>query len=128
MKRILFAIVMFAFSTVLMPGMSLVDSDNTKTRIETDTQFTTGTMGYERTIHPYVLEVYLLNRTGEVEFSLFNIGVCEVYIIDNSGQTVDYSSVDTEIPSTVYLSTNGPGYYSVVVVSDICYAQGHFTL
>ncbi len=35
MKRILFAIVMFAFSTVLMPGMSLVDSDNTKTRIET---------------------------------------------------------------------------------------------
>ena len=52
----------------------------------------------------------------------------KVYIIDSSNQLVDYTSINTDIVPTSYLSTNGPGSYYLVIVSDTCYAEGYFTL
>lgn len=127
MKKILFAIAMLAVSAVIMAGMSNPNSDKEKERIETVKKVVTGGL-IPRSIDSYVIDAYLLLRTGEVEVSLFNTGESEVYIIDSTGQTVDYTSVITDIPSTIYLSTNGPGSYYLVVVSETCYAEGDFTL
>ena len=127
MKKILFAIAMLAINTVIMSGMSNPNSDKEKERIETEKQVFFGGL-IPRSIDSYVIDAYLFLRTGEVEVSLFNTGESEVFIIDSTGQTVDYSSINTDILSTIYLSTNGPGSYYLVIVSETCYAEGYFTL
>lgn len=127
MKKYLLAIAMLAVSAVIMSGMSNPNSDKEKERIETVKKVVTGGL-IPRSVDSYVIDAYLLLRTGEVEVSLFNTGESEVYIIDSTGQTVDYTSVITDIPSTIYLSTNGPGSYYLVIVSDTCYAEGYFSI
>lgn len=127
MKKIIAAISMLAISTVIMFGMSNTNSDQEKKRIETDKQIFTGGL-IPRSTDSYVIDAYLLLRTGDVEISLSNIGESEVYVLDSTGQIVDYSSVNTDVPSTLYLSTNGSGSYYLVIVSDTCYAEGYFTL
>lgn len=117
---------MLAISTFAMFGTSVRNSEEVKTRIET---VVTG-KGNDlvRTQPPYQLEAYLITRTGEVEVDLFGLGSSEIYIIDSNGQTIDYSYVNTDVPLTIYLSTNGPGNYYLVIISDTCYAEGYFTL
>lgn len=127
MKKILLAIAMLAISTVIMSGMSNTNSDKEKERIDTDIQIGKGGL-YGRTMDSYELDAYLFLRTGEVEVNLFNVGETEIYILDSTGRTIDYTYVNTDIPSTIYLSTNGPGSYYLVIVSDTCYAEGYFTL
>ena len=127
MKKIIAAISMLAISTVIMFGMSNTNSDQEKKRIETEKQIFTGGL-IPRSTDSYVIDAYLLLRTGDVEISLSNIGESEVYVLDSTGQIVDYSSVNTDVPSTLYLSTNGSGSYYLVIVSDTCYAEGYFTL
>lgn len=118
---------MLAISTVIMSGMSNTNSDKEKERIDTDIQIGKGGL-YGRTMDSYELDAYLFLRTGEVEVNLFNVGETEIYIVDSTGRTIDYTYVNTDIPSTIYLSTNGPGSYYLVIVSDTCYAEGYFTL
>lgn len=127
MKKILFAIAMLVVSTFTMFGISNMSSDEEKKRIDTDIQIGKGGL-YGRTMDSYELDAYLFLRTGEVEVNLFNVGASEVYIVDSTGRTIDYTYVNTDIPSTIYLSTNGPGSYYLVIVSDTCYAEGYFTL
>ena len=126
MKKILLAIAMLAISTFAMFGTSVRNSEEVKTRIET-VVFGKGN-DLVRSPVPYELEAYLITRTGEVEVNLFGLGFSEVYIIDSYGQTVDYSYVNTNTPTTVYLSTSGPAYYSVVIFTDTYYAEGHFMI
>lgn len=127
MKKILFAIAMLVVSTFTMFGISNMSSDEEKKRIDTDIQIGKGGL-YGRTMDSYELDAYLFLRTGEVEVNLFKVGETEIYIVDSTGRTVDYTYVNTDIPSTIYLSTNGPGSYYLVIVSDTCYAEGYFTL
>lgn len=126
MKKILLAIAMLAISTFAMFGTSVRNSEEVKTRIET-VVFGKGN-DLVRSPVLYELEAYLITRTGEVEVNLFGLGFSEVYIIDSYGQTVDYSYVNTDTPTTVYLSTSGPAYYSVVIFTDTYYAEGHFMI
>lgn len=126
MKKILLAIAMLAISTFAMFGTSVRNSEEVKTRIET-VVFGKGN-DLVRSPVPYELEAYLITRTGEVEVNLFGLGFSEVYIIDSYGQTVDYSYVNTDTPTTVYLSTSGPAYYSVAIFTDTYYAEGHFMI
>ena len=126
MKKILLAIAMLAISTFAMFGTSVRNSEEVKTRIET-VVFGKGN-DLVRSSVPYELEAYIITRTGEVEVNLFGLGFSEVYIIDSYGQTVDYSYVNTDTPTTVYLSTSGPAYYSVVIFTDTYYAEGHFMI
>lgn len=126
MKKILLAIAMLAISTFAMFGTSVRNSEEVKTRIET-VVFGKGN-DLVRSPVPYELEAYIISRTGEVEVNLFGLGFSEVYIIDSYGQTVDYSYVNTDTPTTVYLSTSGPAYYSVVIFTDTYYAEGHFMI
>lgn len=127
MKKILFAIAMLAVSTFTMFGISNMSSDEEKKRIDTQTLIGKGGM-YDRSMNSYELSAYLFLRTGEVEVNLFNVGESEVYIVDSTGRTIDYTYINTGIPSTIYLSTNGPGSYYLVIVSETCYAEGYFTL
>lgn len=127
MKKILLAIAMLAISTVIMSGMSNQNSNKEKERIETVKKAVTGGL-IPRSMDFNVINAYLFLKTGEVEVNLFSLGLSEVYIIDSYGQTVDHSYVNTDTPTTVYLSTNGPGNYCLVIVSDTCYAEGYFTL
>ena len=117
---------MLALSICSVFGMIRTDSEEVKDRIVTDGNFLTG--DYERSMHSYEIEAYLLPKTGEVEVNLCKVGLSEVYIIDSTGQTIDYSYVNTDLPTTVYLSTNGPGLYCLVIISNIYYAEGYFTL
>lgn len=127
MKKILFAIAMLVVSTFTMFGISNMSSDEEKKRIDTDIQIGKGGL-YGRTMDSYELDAYLFLNTGEVEVNLFNVGETEIYIVDSTGRTIDYTYVNTGIPSTIYLSTNGSGSYYLVIVSDTCYAEGYFTL
>lgn len=127
MKKILLAIAMLAISTVIMSGMSNQNSNKEKERIETVKKAVTGGL-IPRSMDFNEIDAYLFLKTGEVEVNLFSLGLSEVYIIDSYGQTVDHSYVNTDTPTTVYLSTNGPGNYCLVIVSDTCYAEGYFTL
>lgn len=126
MKKIIVAITMLIISTCTMLGMSITDSDAEKKRIDTDIRIVMGGV-LGRTLNSFELDAYLMPTTGDVEVNLLGIGHSEVYILDSDGRTIDYSSVNTDIPTTVYLSTGAPGSYSVVIMSDTCYAEGHFT-
>ena len=119
---------MLTIISFAMSGMSLRDSDDAKQRIETETNIYLGDTGILRSPYYYELDAYLFLRTGEVEVNLFNVGESEVYIVDSTGRTIDYTFINTDVPATLYLSTNGPGNYYLVIVSDTCYAEGYFTL
>ena len=126
MKKILLAIAMLAISTFAMSGTSVRNSEEVKTRIET-VVFGKGN-DLVRSPIPYELEAYLITRTGEVEVNLLGLGLSEVYILDSNGRTIDYSFANTDIPTTLFLSVGARGSYSVVIVSDTCYAEGHFMI
>lgn len=126
MKKYLLAIAMLAISTFAMSGTSVRNSEEVKTRIET-VVFGKGN-DLVRSPIPYELEAYLITRTGEVEVNLLGLGLSEVYILDSNGRTIDYSFVNTDIATTLFLSVGAQGSYSVVIVSDTCYAEGHFMI
>lgn len=117
---------MLAISTFAMSGTSVRNSEEVKTRIET-VVFGKGN-DLVRSLIPYELEAYLITRTGEVEVNLLGLGLSEVYILDSNGRTIDYSFANTDIPTTLFLSVGAQGSYSVVIVSDTCYAEGHFMI
>lgn len=128
MKKIYFTIVMLALSICSVSGMPNRLSDDAKSRIETVIKIVTGGLDVDRSISFYTIEAFVFPATGIVEVNLSDIGMAEVYVVDSNNQIVDYDSVNTDIPSTVYLSTNGPGTYCLIIISDNCYAEGYFTI
>lgn len=128
MKKFYFTIVMLALSICSVSGMSNRLSDDAKSRIETVIKIVTGGLDVDRSISLYTIEAFIFPATGIVEVNLSDIGMAEVYVVDSNNQIVDYDSVNTVIPSTVYLSTNGPGTYCLIIISDNCYAEGYFTI
>lgn len=128
MKKFYFTIVMLALSICSVSGMPNRLSDDAKSRIETVIKIVTGGLDVDRSISLYTIEAFIFPATGIVEVNLSDIGMAEVYVVDSNNQIVDYDSVNTVIPSTVYLSTNGPGTYCLIIISDNCYAEGYFTI
>lgn len=128
MKKFYFTIVMLALSICSVSGMPNRFSDDAKSRIETVIKIVTGGLDVDRSISLYTIEAFIFPATGIVEVNLSDIGMAEVYVVDSNNQIVDYDSVNTVIPSTVYLSTNGPGTYCLIIISDNCYAEGYFTI
>lgn len=128
MKKFYFTIVMLALSICSVSGMPNRLSDDAKSRIETVIKIVTGGLDVDRSISLYTIEAFIFPATGIVEVNLSDIGMAEVYVVDSNNQIVDYDSVNTDIPSTVYLSTNGPGTYCLIIISDNCYAEGYFTI
>lgn len=119
---------MLALSICSVSGMSNRFSDDAKSRIETEIKISTGGLDVDRSISFYTIEAFLFPATGIVEVNLSDIGMAEVYVVDSNNQIVDYDSVNTDIPSSVYLSTNGSGNYYVVIVSATHYAEGAFAI
>lgn len=119
---------MLALSICSVSGMPNRLSDDAKSRIETVIKIVTGGLDVDRSISFYTIEAFVFPATGIVEVNLSDIGMAEVYVVDSNNQIVDYDSVNTDIPSTVYLSTNGPGTYYLIIISDNCYAEGYFTI
>lgn len=119
---------MLALSICSVSGMPNRFSDDAKSRIETEIKISTGGLDVDRSISLYTIEAFLFPATGIVEVNLSDIGMAEVYVVDSNNQIVDYDSVNTDIPSSVYLSTNGSGNYYVVIVSATHYAEGAFAI
>ena len=128
MKKIYFTIVMLALSICSVSGMPNRLSDDAKSRIETVIKIVTGGLDVDRSISFYTIEAFVFPATGIVEVNLSDIGMADVYVVDSNNQIVDYDSVNTDIPSSVYLSTNGSGNYYVVIVSATHYAEGAFAI
>lgn len=119
---------MLALSICSVSGMPNRLSDDAKSRIETVIKIVTGGLDVDRSISFYTIEAFVFPATGIVEVNLSDIGMADVYVVDSNNQIVDYDSVNTDIPSSVYLSTNGSGNYYVVIVSATHYAEGAFAI
>ena len=128
MKKFYFTIVMLALSICSVSGMPNRLSDDAKSRIETVIKIVTGGLDVDRSISFYTIEAFVFPATGIVEVNLSDIGMAEVYVVDSNNQIVDYDSVNTDIPSSVYLSTNGSGDYYVIIASATHYAEGAFAI
>lgn len=128
MKKIITTILMLAVSITSLVVMANESSEEVKTRIEILPGSVTDGLTYDRSLDLSSIDAFLFPRTGDVEIILYSIGRANVYLVDSFGQIVDYASTNTEIPSTIYLSTNGTGNYRLIIDSDTCYAEGYFTL
>ena len=128
MKKFYFTIVMLALSICSVSGMPNRLSDDAKSRIETVIKIVTGGLDVDRSISFYTIEAFVFPATGIVEVNLSDIGMAEVYVVDSNNQIVDYDYVNTDIPSSVYLSTNGSGDYYVIIASATHYAEGAFAI
>lgn len=65
----------------------------------------------------------------QIELILNNIGETDIYILNSLGQVINSEyAVDTAILTTIQIPINVSGSYSIVIISDTCYAEGYFTL
>ena len=127
MKRLIYLTMLLIFSFSNAMGNNAIINDVTKTRIPIDHTTHDALKDHGRSADHFI-DAYLYSDTGVVEVNIFDMGITEVYIIDSSNQLVDYTSINTDIVPTSYLSTSGSGYYSIVIMSDTCYAEGHFMI
>lgn len=127
MKRLIYLTMLLIFSFGNAMGNNAIINDVTKTRIPIDHTTHDALKDHGRSADHFI-DAYLYSDTGVVEVNIFDMGITEVYIIDSSNQLVDYTSINTDIVPTSYLSTRGSGYYSIVIMSDTCYAEGHFMI
>ena len=127
MKRFFYLTMLLIFSFGNAMGNNAIINEVTKTRIPIDHTTHDALKDHGRSA-AHFMDAYLYTETGVVEVNISDMGITEVYIIDSSNQFVDYTSINTDIVPTSYLSTNGPGNYYLVIVSDTCYAEGYFTL
>ena len=118
-------LLIFSFGNAM--GNNAIINEVTKTRIPIDHTTHDALKDHGRSTDNFI-DAYLYTETGVVEVNISDMGITEVYIIGSSNQLVDYTSINTDAVPTVYLSTNGPDYYSIVIVSDNCYAEGHFMI
>ena len=102
--------------TIVHVGMEAHINMNQST---TDTQ--------ERSLHYWELNAYVYPTSGIVEVSLYNIGDATISLVNANGEVVDTDDVETSIPSTVTLQTDGSSnIYYIVVISPTIYAEGSF--
>lgn len=89
----------------------------------------TSTDTQERSLHYWEVDAYIYPASGEVEINLYNIGNATVSLVNANGKVVDTTEVDTNIPATVTLQTDGSSNtYYIVVFSRSIYAEGSFEI
>ena len=83
----------------------------------------------ERSLDFPIIEAVWHSNVKQVNFTLYNIGEAEVYIVNSQNQVISSTITQTDVPTTVNLNMNGgQGTYYIVVMSDNWYAEGQFTL
>ena len=83
----------------------------------------------ERSLDFPIIEAVWHSNVKQVNFTLYNIGEAEVYIVNSQNQVISSTITQTDVPTTVNLNVNGSqGTYYIVVMSDNWYAEGQFTL
>ncbi len=83
----------------------------------------------ERSLDFPIIEAVWHSNVKQVNFTLYNIGEAEVYIVNSQNQVISSTITQTDVPTTVNLNMNGgQGTYYIVVMSDNWYAEGLFTL
>ncbi len=103
------------------PVPIIMQQHKTKTQSTTDTQ--------ERSLHYWELDAYVYPTSGIVEVSLYNIGDATISLVNANGEVVDTAEVETSIPATVTLQTDGSSNtYYIVVFSRSIYAEGSFEI
>lgn len=87
-----------------------------------------GSTDVERSLGAEIVEAYLCPSAGDLVVNLFGIGDATIYLIDRNNNIVDDRVLSTDTPSTIELSIDIPGYYSIIIISDSCYAEGDFLI
>ena len=83
----------------------------------------------ERSLYYWEVDACVYPETGEVEVNLYNIGNATISLVNANGKVVGSTEVETSIPSTVTLQTDGSSnVYYIVVISPMIYAEGSFRL
>ena len=83
----------------------------------------------ERSLDFPIIEAVWHSNVKQVNFTLYNIGEAEVYIVNSQNQVISSTITQTDVPTIVNLNVNGgQGTYYIVVMSDNWYAEGQFTL
>lgn len=83
----------------------------------------------ERSLDFPIIKAVWHSNVKQVNFTLYNIGEAEVYIVNSQNQVISSTITQTDVPTTVNLNMNGgQGTYYIVVMSDNWYAEGLFTL
>lgn len=79
----------------------------------------------ERTLNNPIFNARFDTLTHDVNFQLYNIGIAHLYIIDNNGNIIDNTTVDTDSPVYATLSTEAcNGSFYVVIDTSYIYAEG----
>ncbi len=103
------------------PVPIIMQQHKTKTQSTTDTQ--------ERSLHYWELDAYVYPTSGIVEVSLYYIGDATISLVNANGEVIDTAEVETSIPATVTLQTDGSSNtYYIVVFSRSIYAEGSFEI
>ena len=117
-----------ALSTIPCLANGSVELDQQLTQIEIVKTETSPSTGIDRSMNDSNISAYIIDGMNQVLVNLEGTGEASIYILDSSGEVVDYAESDTACASMVVLSANGPGNYYIVIIADTCYAEGVFTI
>ena len=128
MKRIMKFWITAALCTIPCLANGSVESDQQLTQIEIVKTETSPSTGIDRSVKGSNISAYIIDGMNQVLVTLEGTGLTSVFILDSSGEIVDYAESNTDYASMVVLSANGPGNYYIVIIADTCYAEGAFTI
>ena len=125
MKNFIAFISLLLAGVVSAYGTTNGSNESNKNSIELKREEGNVTNDRERSVEYSVIEAYLYPGSGIVEVTLFNIGGATVSLIDSNNQIVCLETVETEVATTLYLTTpTVNGTYNIVIASSNWYAEG----
>lgn len=116
-------------SVALCPSLSAA-SDKDKEKVDIDKSDVLIAIDGEDIIRSLpVLEVYIDEAQDVLEVLHSGIGCTEIFILDASGNPVDYAWADSSVSGmTVLPLPSVAGVYQIVIVSGRYYAEGYFSV
>lgn len=116
-------------SIALCPSLSAT-SDKDKEKVDIDKSDVLIAIDGEDIIRSLpVLEVYIDGSQSVLEILHSGIGYTEIFILDATGNPVDYACADSSFSNmTVMPLPSAAGVYQIVIMSGRYYAEGYFRI
>lgn len=126
MKNYFTLIVLLLSSTTMILANQVILKDQQK--VMTDVRHLHGQTDttVDRSLNAYIIDIWADTDMNNVSLYLHNIGYSNIYIVDTNGRVINETSVYTNSPIVVDISTatcNGDFY--VIVYSEYIYAEGY---
>lgn len=134
MKQIIISLAFIVSFIMNATAANLISLDGESSRIEFVKENISGQPSdhhdFSRSINSTeLIEGVVYKSEMQIELILNNIGETDIYILNSLGQVINSEyAVDTTILTTIQIPINVSGSYSIVIISDTCYAEGYFTL